>query len=526
MTLRRLWPALLLFALHSPVRADTVSTDELEAHIRFLADPLTEGRGLGTQGLEVAALYIESQFRAVGLQPAFGGSYRQPFEMLGITPDPATKLSLPGTSNLTYAEDFVAFTTRQDAPQLVEGELVYAGYLIEAPEREWDDIKGVDLKDKILLVEVNEPGYDQKDGLFEGPRMTYYGRWTYKLEQAAKLGARGVLLIHNLERATYGWGVVKNSWITEGFTVSSEYQGSFVEGWITEDVAGKVLASAGQSHSALLARAGSKEFRPVALGKNAQVTFRPRFRTVTTSNVGGLLPAAGPHRDKAPTVVLTAHYDHLGRSEEGDIFPGLVDNASAVSTLLALARYFSDQEALPVNLLFVAVSAEEQGLWGSRYLAANLPVDKERLWANINLEMTNIWGPTQDVYAIGADQSDLDAVAAEAARQVGLSYIAELDRENGFFYRSDQFSFARIGVPGVWLHEGPTSLDPADRVAARRKDYRARHYHQPSDSVEEQSRDWNLEGTRQIADWAIAMVRVLARAEKRPEFTEKSGFKR
>lgn len=515
-------PVILLLCLAYAASAQPISTNELEAHIRFLANPVTEGRGLGSEGLEIASMYIESQFQEAGLKPAFNGSYRQQFELLGGTPDPGSDLKLPGAPGLQYGEDFVVFTSHQDLPKELKGELVYCGYLIDAPERSWNDIKGADLKDKVLLVEVNEPG-NEEGGLFEGLVMTYYGRWTYKYEQAARLGARGVLLIHNDKRATYGWGVVRNSWSLEGFTIPEEYLGSPFEGWITESVAEKVFTHAGMDYGKLLALAETPEFKPVPLKTEASLRFTPTFRTVETSNVGGLLPARSADPSEAPTVVITAHHDHIGKSKYGEIYSGVVDNTSATSVLLSLARYFSTADGLPINLLFVAVSAEEQGLWGSRYLAANPPVPKDKVWANINLEMTNIWGPTKDVYAIGADKSELDEVAREAADRIGVKYIPELDRENGFFFRSDQFSFARAGIPGLWPHEGPTS---DNEVLQKRKAFRARHYHQTSDSLKVQSAEWNLEGTLQIADWVTSMIEVLAQRSARPEWAEGSAFGR
>ena len=515
----------LLVLLSSGLAARPMSVQELEAHIRFLADPLTEGRGLGSKGLELAALYLESQFREAGLEPAFAGSYRQNFELRGSTPDAGARLEMPGAGPMRYGEDFVVFSSHQGLPESLSGELVYGGYLIQAPERDWDDIEGVDLQDKILLVEVNEPG-NVEGGIFEGLQMTYYGRWTYKYEQAARLGAKGVLLVHQDTRATYGWGVVRNSWSLEGFTIAEESLGSPFEGWVTKKVAEKVVAAAGLDYQSLLAKAESKEFRPVPLGVEVQVSFQPTFRTVQTANVGALLPASGSSPEQAPTVVVTAHYDHIGQSKNGDVYNGVVDNTSATAVLLALARHFSERERLPLNLLFVAVSAEEQGLWGSRFLVANPPLPVDKIWANINLEMTNIWGPTEDVYAIGADQSDLDEVARLAAEKLGLRYIEELDKENGFFFRSDQFSFARIGVPGLWPHEGPSSMKPEVDVQALRENYRARHYHQTSDSLEVQSQDWNLEGSLQIAEWAAAMIEVLAARKKAPKFLEGSAFGR
>lgn len=517
-----------LGTLFGTAMAQPITASEIETHLRVLADPKTQGRGLGTEGLEIASHYIEEQFQTLGLEPAFDDSYLQPFTLVGSTPDPKAQLFFgKGASVIspTYLREFMVFTSQQGGPAQVKGEVVYAGYLIQAPERNWDDIKGVDLKGKVLLVEVNEPG-NIPGGLFEGPEMTYYGRWTYKYEQAARLGAAGVLLIHNRDRATYGWDVVRNSWALEAFTIKGQDPGSPFEGWVTEPIAQQMIQFAGRSHSELLSLAEGRDFTPVPLGIEVTVKQNPTFREVTTTNVGAVLQAKGG-RKNAPYVVVSAHHDHLGLAPDGSPYSGVVDNGSAVSTLLSLARYFHDREPLDINLLFLAVSAEEQGLMGSRYFVENLPVPSEKVWADLNLEMTNIWGPTQEAYAIGARLSTLDAVAREAAAEVGLTYIEERDRENGFFFRSDQFSFARAGIPGLWPQEGPTSLgDDPNKADRARKRFRAEQYHKTTDSLAVHEKDWDLEGTVQIANWVAAMVDNLAQKDEPPEFLPQGAFQR
>ena len=518
-------------ALDIPEVADgDISAATMMDVTRELSSDEYEGRMPGSKGGEMTVEFLKKRFEEAGLKPGNNGSWTQDVPLIEITASDFAPLTISGGKGepmaFDYGKDWVGVSYR-DTPktELADSELVFVGYGINAPEKGWNDYEGIDMKGKTAVILVNDADFGAEDleGPFNGKAMTYYGRWTYKYEEAARLGARGVLLIHNDKRATYGWGVVKNSWSLEGFTIPEEYLGSPFEGWVKESVAEKVFAKAGLDYQKELARAETPDFKPVPLNLQAALQFSPTFRTVKTTNVGAPLPAQTAKPEEAPTVVITAHHDHIGMSKDGEIYSGVVDNTSATSVLLSLARYFSEEEKLPINLLFVAVSAEEQGLWGSRYLAANPPLDKDKIWANINLEMTNIWGPTQDVYAIGADKSELDGVAREAAEKIGLRYIEELDKENGFFFRSDQFSFARAGIPGLWPHEGPTS---DNGVLDKRRGYRAGHYHQTSDSLEVQSADWDLQGTLQIADWVIAMVEVLADRSERPDWNEGSAFGR
>lgn len=510
-------------------RPEPVTIDELAAHIRDLSSDQLEGRAVGTHGIELAARYQEDYFRAMGLEPPFAGSYRQSFPLVGTTPDPQASLEITGPA-VTLApalwDEFVVLTKREDAPPEAAGELVYGGYLVQAPERNWDDIKGMDLAGKILLVEVNEPG-NRPGGVFDGEAMTYYGRWPYKFEKADELGAAGVLIIHDTKGAAYGWDVLRASWGSENFFLPDRRPRLLFEGWIAGETADRVLAAAKLDRKALREKAETPDFVPVPLGLTAKVRQRPAFRTIEGVNVAGIVRAEAPAATKR-TIVLSAHYDHFGRDKTlaGDqIFNGAVDNCSASAALLALAGCYAQRpEKLKDDLCFVAVTAEEQLLLGSDFFARNLPFDRKSAVADINLEMVNVWGETEDVFAIGADQSDLDGVCREAAEKMGLRYIPERNRELGFFYRSDQLSFVRAGIPGVWLSQGIVAKGPDKGLVQRKfEDYRATKYHKVTDEIQP---DWDLRGALQIVDWAQGIVDLLQDREALPQFVPTSPFKR
>ncbi len=505
---------------------------EIEAHVRFLASDLLEGRGLGSPGIELAALYQETVFRAAGLKPFFGESYQQTFELKGSQPDlKATLEALPpkgGGPSLKYScpDSLVIRSNREDCPEGVEGELVYCGYMIQAPERQWDDIKGADLKGKVLLCEINEPG-NAPGGIFDGEDMTYYGRWVYKFEKAAELGATGVLIIHNAKGAAYGWDVVQNSWSGESFFLPDAPQRLFFQGWVPGEAGDAILRAAGQDRAALRATAETKDFRPVSLGIKARVRQKVAFRTVPGSNVAGVIGPAKPRPD-TKTIFLSAHFDHFGRDPRrtGDqIYNGAVDNCSASGLLLALARYYGEHaQDLKVNLVFVGVTAEEQTVLGSDYFVRHLSIPNDRILANINLESTGVWGETRDVYAVGAKHSDLDEYCRRAAQKLGLDYIPELLGNLGFFYRSDQLSFVRGGIPGVWLHEGITSKgkDP-NWIKVKLDDYLKTKYHKVGDEIQP---DWDYRGAVEVGRWAQELISLLSEAKTLPQFKPTSSFHR
>jgi Zn-dependent M28 family amino/carboxypeptidase len=503
--------------------------DEIAAHIRYLSSDQLEGRAVGTRGIELAARYHEDYFRTMGLEPAFGTSYRQTFPLKGSRPDPAATLEIagPGVALAPVLwDEFVVRTEREDVPPEASGELVYAGYLVQAPERQWDDLKGLDIAGKVLLVEINEPG-NRPGGLFDGEDMTYYGRWPYKYEKATELGAAGVLIIHDTKGAAYGWDVLRASWGNESFYDPDRDRRLLFEGWMAGETADRVLAAAKLDRKALREKAETAEFAPVPLGLRATVRQSRTVRTVEGVNVAGTVRAKHPQARKR-TVVFSAHYDHFGRDESlaGDqIYNGAVDNCSASAALLATAGFYAQRpERLKDDLCFVAVTAEEQLVLGSAYFARHLPFPKETVLADINYEMTNVWGETEDVFAIGARHSDLDAVCREAAGAIGLRYTPERNGELGFFYRSDQISFAREGIPAVWLSQGVVAKGPDQGLVQRKfEEYRRDGYHKVSDEMKP---DWDLRGTLQIIDWAKGIVGLLQEREALPQFVPASSFKR
>ena len=357
--------------------------------------------------------------------------------------------------------------------------------------------------------------------------MTYYGRWMSKFERASALGAAGILIIHNDKGAAYGWDVLKTSWSVEQFFLPDRNPRLYFQGWLRGDTADAVLEAAKLNRAELLAKAETAEFTPVPLGLKASLRHATAYRTVEGVNVAGLI--RGKHKDAGGRViVLSAHYDHFGKDEtlEGDqIYNGAVDNNSATAAMLALAGYYAQRpELLKVDLLFAGVTAEEQGMLGSDYLARHLPVPVERIAANINFEMTNVWGPTVDVFAIGAKQSSLDDVCRRAAGSLGLRYIPERNGELGFYFRSDQLSFARVGIPGVWLHQGIESPgEDRDKVQRKFVEYRKTKYHKVTDEMEP---DWDYAGTLQILDWAREIVRLLEAEKALPDWKPESSFRR
>jgi Zn-dependent M28 family amino/carboxypeptidase len=510
-------------------RMEPVTVKEIESHIRYLSDDLLEGRAVGTKGIEMAARYQEDYFKTMGLEPAFGTSYRQTFPLTGSRPDPSAWLEIVGPDVAIAPgldEEFVIRTECEDAPAEAAGDLVYCGYLVQAPERNWDDIKGTDLTGKVLLVEVNEPG-NRPGGVFDGEDMTYYGRWPYKFEKAEELGAAGILIIHDTKGAAYGWDVLRASWGNESFYLPDRDSRLLFEGWVNGETADKVLSAVKLDRRALRAKAETTGFAPVPLGLRARVRQHRATRTVEGVNVAGIVRARHPKARKR-TIVLSAHYDHFGRDEtlSGDqIYNGAVDNCSASASLLALAGYYTQHpEKLKDDLCFVAVTAEEQLLLGSDYFARNMPFPVSAVVADINLEMTNVWGETEDVFAIGAKFSDLDGVCRQAAGKLGLRYIPERNGELGFTFRSDQLSFLRAGVPGVWLHQGIASRGPDKGLVQRKfEDYQKTKYHKVSDEVQP---DWDLRGTLQIIDWAREIISILQEREALTQFLPTSSFRR
>ncbi|HKQ61722.1 MAG TPA: M28 family peptidase [Candidatus Polarisedimenticolaceae bacterium] len=496
-----------------------INRDALAGAIRFLADDLLEGRAPAARGDRLARAYIRAEMEQLGLRPGGpGDQWEQPFAMVGLTTRaPKTWPFRAGerTLDLSLWDDFIlASGVQAERARLDGAELVFVGYGITAPEFGWDDFKGRDLRGKLLLMLNNDP--DESPELFAGKRRLYYGRWDYKYESAAKQGAAGAIILHTPESAGYPWAVVQNSWSGEQFELPDEGGPRLqLTGWVTEQAGRRLVALGGQDLDRLVAAAHRRDFQPVDLGVRTSVDVACELRRVETANVLGVLPGvAGPLAEQL--VVFSAHHDHLGvgpPDERGDsIYNGALDNASGVAQLLAVARAFVALPAAPSrSVLFLALAAEEQGLLGSEYYARHPTVPAGRIAADINFDGGNIWGPTTDIALIGRGKSDLDRLAEAAAARQGRHVTDEAFPDRGFFYRSDQFNFAKIGVPSLYFDQGAQFTGrPADWGREQVETWENRHYHRPSDEF---GPDWNLDGM--VDDARLAFIAGLLAATQR-----------
>jgi Zn-dependent M28 family amino/carboxypeptidase len=496
--LASLRPAILTSAERAA--AETVRERSMRADIRFLSSDLLEGRGPATRGDRLAEQYIASRFEAIGLAPGAGdGAWRQPFDLVAVEsrcPDVLRVTRNDNHVDLRFPEDYVAASGVQaQEARLDDAEIVFVGYGIVAPEYGWDDFKDADVRGKVVLIMNNDPESDP--GLFAGKRRLYYGRWDYKYETAARHGAAGAIIIHTDPSAGYGWEVVRNSFTGERFSLPAsggpELQ---VEAWTTDGASRRIVRLGGRDLDALRAAAERRDFRPVPLGVHLTLALHNRIERRHSANVIGRLDGSDPRlRDQA--VLYTAHHDHLGVKSDPDgnkvIYNGALDNASGVAQLLAIAEAFVALPERPARtILFAAVGAEEQGLLGSAYLAAHSPVPPGRLAADINLDGMSIWGRTRDVAVVGLGKSSLDEWIGLLAEAQGRAVVPEAFPGKGAYYRSDHFSFAKVGVPSAYLDAGTEVRGrPEGWGRAQQEAWEHAHYHQPSDDL---TPDWDFSG--------------------------------
>jgi len=478
----------------------------LRGHIQFLADDLLEGRGPGSQGDSLTQAYLETQFKIHGLKPVPSlGGYRQPFPMLGITStpervwefQPPEKTKGTATLKLNYFDDFIAVAgVPEPKVNIDQSELVFVGYGIQAPEYQWDDFKNADLKGKILVMMNNDPEQDPE--LFGGSRRLYYGRWDYKYESAARQGAAGAIIIHTTPSAGYPFTVIQTSWTGEEFSLrDSDGPRMAMKAWMTEDATRKLFTLAGLDLDSLRDAAETRSFQPVPLGVTLSTSIASEARERTTANVLGVLPGADP-KLADEYVVFMAHHDHIGiavsRDERGDnIYNGAIDNASGTASLLAIMKAVSESGYRPKrSLLFAAVGAEEQGLLGSKYLAEHPPIPNGRLSALVNMDGMNFLGPTRDVQVIGLGKSTMDTLVSAAAKRQNRTVVGDLEPSKGYYYRSDQFSLAKVGVPAVYLHSGHAVRGKPEGWGKEQLElWTEKHYHQRSDEYDP---SWDLSG--------------------------------
>src|SRR5881394_1352716 len=526
------WNAVVMLALlaapgsaQQPVPVDTAA---IAAHLRFLASDLLEGRAPATRGGQLATAYIAAQFQALGLEPAgANGSYFQPVALVGMTPQPTLAWGKPGTptDTLAYRDQFVAWAERPEADIAADGELVFVGYGIRAPEWQWDDYKGTDLRGKVLLMLVNDPGLVDST-VFLGKILTYSGRWTYKLEEAARQGAAGAILVHTTESATYPWEVVRGSWSVEQFKLDQPQSPSLAfAGWVTEASARTALAKAGLNLDSLSRAAARRDFRPVATGITAAAQVRSALRHVESENVAARLPGRDP-RLASQAVLITAHWDHkgIGPAIRGDsIYNGAEDNASGVAAILGIAKALTRLPRTARSILFIATTAEESGLLGSEAYVQRPLVPLGQTAAVLNLDVTNVRGATRDIGALGVDRSTLGRVFEAAARAESLTVESQPD-VRGSFFRSDHFPFARSGVPALSIKPGVDFVGRSKEWGVQQEDiYNQNRYHQPSD---EYQRTFRFDGMAQQVRVTVRAARAIANDPTMPRWLPTSEFQR
>jgi len=467
-----------------------IDPERIRAHVRFLSHDLLEGRGTGQRGGDIAAEYIATQFALDGLQPAGdNGTFLQKVPIVGVTPDPATTFSLVGSSgpakDLKPLTEYVAYNETQQPESDVDAGIVYVGYGIEAPEYDWDDYKGADVKGKVLLMLVNEPPSDDPK-LFNGRALTYYGRWTYKYEEAARKGAVGAILIHKTEMASYPWEVVRNSNSGEKSFLKLEGAPKLkVASWIHLEAARALANMAGMDVDKLIADAQSRSFHPAPLDVRLKAHMVSKIRPFESNNVIAKLPGSDS-KLKSEAVMYTAHYDHLGIRPDmpGDnIYNGANDNATGCGILLELARTYSLAAQAPRrSVIFASVTAEEQGLLGSEYLGKHPPVPAGRIALDLNYDDVPPLGSPEEVEVSGSERTTFFPVIQAFANEFRLQIRPDARPEAGHFYRSDHFSLARVGIPAFSINEGVKYKGHDAAWGIQQADeYTAKHYHQPSD---------------------------------------------
>ena len=513
---------------------ELISTETLRTVTQTLASDEFGGRAPGTPGEEMTVSLLAERFAAAGLEPGNHGSWFQEVPLVEITADPATAaLSYTAggeTTPLSYGDEMVLWTKRV-VPEIdvEDAELVFVGYGINAPERGWNDYAGIDMEGRIAVILVNDPDWqaETNEGNFDGRAMTYYGRWTYKYEEAARQGAAGAIIIHETEPAAYGWNVVESSWTGPQLDMDAEDNHMDripVEGWVTNDVARAMLTAAGQDLDALSAAARQPGFRAVPLAITASAHLSNSIRREASRNVVGLLPGSERPNEY---VIYTSHWDHLGQctpDETGDdICNGALDNATGTAGLIALAEAFGERARSERSIVFLAVTAEESGLLGSAYYAANPVFPLARTVGGVNMDGLNIIGESRDVVVVGGGKSELEDYLEIAATDQGREIRPEPTPERGYYYRSDHFSLARQGVPMLYAESGEDLVvggPEAGRAAA--EDYVANRYHAPSDEYDP---DWDWSGAVQDLELYYAIGRFLADSEDWPNWYPDAEFR-
>jgi len=510
-----------------------IDAGDFVEHVKVLASDAFEGRGPGTPGEDKSVEYIKAQMQRIGLKPGNNGEWFQTVPMVETTADPNTTLTLtvdgkPRT--LKMGSDMVVGTTSgKPDVSIKDSPLVFVGYGVNAPEQHWNDYAGLDVKGKTVVMLVNDPGFHVNDPkLFEGKRMTYYGRWTYKYEEAARQGAAAALIIHDTPGASYGWDVVKNSWSGAQYALPADSDPDPrlpAQGWLTGDQAKSLFADSGLDLDALRAAANKPGFKPVPMKATLSLDLKSTITQKQSRNVIGRLGGT-THPDEA--IVYMAHWDHLGKhpDEPGDnIYNGAVDNASGVSGILEIAEAFKHQQPAPErSVLFVSVTLEESGLLGSKYYVAHPAIPLDKTVGVINLDALSVDGKTRDLTVVGMGSSQLEDVLKGVADKMSLALHSESHPEAGGYFRSDHFNFAKAGVPALDIGSGDDLTEGGTAAGEKAgKDYNDHRYHKPGDQYD--AATWKVEGVVEDLDAAYAVGRELTASQQWPQWYPNNPFK-
>ena len=506
---------------------------DLEPNLITLSSDEFMGRMPFTAGEELTTSFLESKFKEMGLEPGNGDSYFQEVPMVSIITYPEQSMEFKNVQGSVVGEglkDFVIWTQRTDSlVRIQDAEVVFAGFGIVAPEYGWDDYKNLDVKDKIVVVLINDPGFGSEDStFFKGNTMTYYGRWTYKYEEAVRQGALGCLIVHNTIPTGYGFNNIQNSWKASKLYLDDRGQDKYklgFEGWITLPFAKQLFEKMGKNESELLQNARKADFQGFSTGMtlSTSLTVEPTYN-VTKNVIAKITGKTAPEE----VIIYTAHWDHIGigkPDETGDsIYNGALDNASGTAALLALAKAFKADEQPDRTVVFLSVTAEEQGLWGSAYYAKQPIYPKEKTVANINMDGVNPYGKMKDVSVIGVGQSEMEDLLDEELKKLGRYAAPEPNPLVGYYFRSDHFNFAKIGIPALYIGTGIDHVEKGKEYGKQlQEDYVAQYYHKPADAYD--PKRWNLDGAVDDVQLLYQVGRNLANSTRWPGWKEGSEFK-
>lgn len=517
---------LVAMAVELSAQMTEISGDRMRAHVKFLSSDLLEGRGVGSRGGDLASEYIATQFALLGAKPmGDGGTYFQQVELVGVEPQPASQLTItPSRGNnraptaFQWLNEFVGVTLTQKTEAAFDAPAIFVGHGITAPEYNWDDYRGVDVRNRVVVMFTNEPPSNDPN-FFKGRALTYYGRWTYKFEEAARHGAAAAIIIHTTPTASYGWDVVRSSWGREDQEVklAPNAKALAFAGWITQEAGEKLFAIEGRTVDQMLRAADTRGFRAMELPMRIKGSAPAKIRNIFTRNVVAGFEGSDPQL-KSEAVVFNAHWDHLGVGDpvDGDsIYHGAVDNATGCAMLLEIARAWANLAEKPRrSAIFLAATSEEAGLLGSRYFAEHPPIPAGKIALAINYDGFQPWGRTSDVVVNGSERTTAYSFVQEAARRFNLTISPDPRPEAGLYYRSDHFSFARVGIPAFSIEEGRNLLGKPPGTGEKLfADYNEHRYHQPADKY---SDDWDFSGMEEYCKFGMLIAREVANSPNLP----------